>query len=143
MTTPILINIVVAIAYYIICIIAFMYIFLSECLSFIKNNPIIYIIVINIYFLFYILKIKREHIIIFNTCKGLSGEIVELIKINDGLKSNQDKLMIEYSKKDVKIDHLYKKCKQCSILKNVLQFNKNMNSKDTYTNYCKDCNVNY
>jgi len=77
----------------------------------------------------------------------MSKEMFELNIKNNVIKSQHENLMIEYTnntnKKDIKIDHLYKKCKQCNEIKNITFFNKNLNSKDNFTNYCKDCNVSY
>lgn len=146
MTTPLIINIVVGLSYYCICSFVFLYLLIVECIKFFHENIIVLLCVFNFFMFFYVLNVRYEQYIVINTCRGMSKEIYELINANTIMKNEQEKLLLEYnnvSKKDIKIDHLYKKCKQCNKLKNITFFNKNLNSKDNFTNYCKDCNVNY
>ena len=93
------------------------------------------------------MNLRYEQYVVINTCRQMSKEIFVLNMKNNDMKSQNENLLIEYTsnatKKNIKIDHLYKKCKQCDELKNITFFNKNLNSKDNFTNYCKDCNVNY
>ena len=147
MKTPFLINIVVSLSYYSICAFVFLYLFIDECIHFLNNNIITILCFFNIFMFFFLLNLRYEQYVMINTCKDMSKEISYLSNKNNIMKSQHDILMIEYSKntnrKDIKIDHLFKKCKQCNELKNITFFNKNLNSKDNFTNYCKDCNVNY
>lgn len=147
MATPLLINIVVGLSYYSICAFVFLYLFIVECIQFLNSNIITILCCFNIFMLFYMMNLRYEQHIVINTCRQMSQEIFELNIKNSVMKSQHENLLIEYTnntnKKDIKIDHLYKKCKQCNELKIITFFNKNLNSKDNFTNYCKDCNVNY
>lgn len=147
MATPFLINIVVALSYYSICALVFLYLFIIECIKFVNSNIITILFFFNIFMFFYVMNLRYEQYVVINTCRQMSKEIFELNMKNNDMKSQNENLLIEYTsnatKKNIKIDHLYKKCKQCNELKNITFFNKNLNSKDNFTNYCKDCNVNY
>ena len=147
MATPFLINIVVALSYYSICALVFLYLFIIECIKFVNSNIITILFFFNIFMFFYVMNLRYEQYVVINTCRQMSKEIFELNMKNNDMKSQNENLLIEYTsnatKKNIKIDHLYKKCKQCNELKNIKFFNKNLNSKDNFTNYCKDCNVNY
>jgi hypothetical protein len=142
MTIQFLINIVVAIAYYCICFFIFSYLIISECISFLNNNPLFPIIITNIIVYLLYLKNKNEKQIYNKIIFSLSREIIIL---NDKLlnTSNFEVPLLIENKKEMKIDHLYKKCKQCNKLKTIIDYNKNLNSKDHHTNYCKECNVNF
>jgi len=147
MATPFLINIVVALSYYSICAFVFLYLFIIECIQFVNSNIITILVFFNIFMFFYLMNLRYEQYVLINTCRQMSKEMFELNIKNNVIKSQHENLMIEYTnntnKKDIKIDHLYKKCKQCNEIKNITFFNKNLNSKDNFTNYCKDCNVSY
>jgi len=145
MTTPILINIVVALSYYSICAFVFVYLLIIECIQFIYNNILFLLCMFNIFMFFYMINLRYEQYVLVNTCKSMSSEIYNLRTVNNMIKNDHQNLLIEYNntKKDIKIDHLYKKCKQCNQIKNISFFNKNLNSRDNFTNYCKECNVHY
>lgn len=141
MSNPILIQLVTNITYYSVYLSVYLLMFIIEIINFLNNYPIfvIFPLCIVIFNFYYSSALEKE--VAIKTCKDLSAKVCELINANQNLQQNL--LLIENNKKEIKIEHLFKKCKQCSNLKLLTEFNKNLNSKDTFTNYCKECSVQY
>lgn len=141
MSNPILIQIVTNITYYLVYFLVYSLVFIIEIIDFLNTYPLFVIIPISILIFNTCYHATLEKDVALNTCKDLSVQVYNLMKANEKLQENL--ILIEYKKKELKIQHLFKKCKQCSQLKTLTDFNSNLNSKDTYTNYCKECSVQY